>query len=211
MIWIAAVGFVCFAICMPLFMFYKIRGRLVLASSFKVLGTLCAFVMSLIAAIRLDPRCYICAAALFLHAGADYVIEFNLMLGAGLFLCGHICYIAFFLGLFPATVSHLFIFLLLLCFMVVVFFRWRKPMGKSLPLFAVYGAVLSLMCTCALNCFFMNILSGILIALGGAFFYFSDTMLLKRLLFPSDRLLSWVVMITYYLAQFLIGLSCLQL
>ena len=211
MIWIAAVGFVCFGICLPFFMYYKIRSRLPLASSFKSLGTLCAFMMSLIAAIRLDPRCYICAAALLLHAGADYVIEFNFMLGAGLFLTGHICYIAFFLGLFPAAVSHLFIFILLLSFMAVVFYRWRKPMGKSLPLFAVYSGVLSLMCTCALNCFFMNTLSGILIALGGAFFYFSDTMLLKRLLFPSGRLLDWIIIITYYIAQFLFGIACLQL
>ena len=67
MIWIAGLCVVCFGICLPLFLYYKKSLRLHLASAYKSLGTLCAFLPALIAAIRLEPACWICAAALLLN------------------------------------------------------------------------------------------------------------------------------------------------
>ena len=89
MLWIAGVCALCMLVCLPLFMHYKHHAlRYKLAAAFKTCGTLCAAVLALTAALRLDPRCWICFAALMLHAVADYILEFNLWGGAGFFLAG---------------------------------------------------------------------------------------------------------------------------
>ena len=105
--WIAGVCAICLLLCLPFFLHYKKNLRFKLAAAFKVCGTLCAASFALIAAIRLDSRCWICFAALILHATADYFLEFSLYIGAGFFLAGHICYIAFFTSIFPPTAVHL--------------------------------------------------------------------------------------------------------
>ena len=48
-----------------------------------------------------------------------------------------------------------------------------------------------------------------MIALGGALFFLSDAMILGRTLFTATHAVDWVIMITYYSAQLLIGASCL--
>ena len=97
----------CLLVCLPLFMHYKQILRYQLAALYKSTGTLCAMIPALVAAIRLDPRCYICVAALGIYAVADYLLEFHTLLGAGFFIAGHVCYIAFFLQLFPVSAIHL--------------------------------------------------------------------------------------------------------
>ena len=211
MVWIAGLCAVCLGICLPLFMHYKRSLHPYMAASYKAIGTLCAFLPALVAAIRLDPHCTVCAAALFLYAAADFLLEFNFMFGAGFFLLGHICSVAFFLSVAPVSMLHLLSFLLLSVTVGMVYYRWRKPIGKQMPVFIVYGLSLVLMSACALGCFPVSGVSGILIASGGALFCVSDFMLLRRLLFPSDRSLSWAVMITYYAAVLLYGISCLYL
>ena len=210
MLWIAGVCALCLFLCLPFFLHYKKNMRYKLAAAFKVSGTLCAAVLALTAAIRLDPRCWICFAALMLDATADYILEFNLWFGAGFFLAGHICYIAFFTTLFPPTAVHL---ICAVCLMVIMawlfFFRWRKQIGKRLPLFAVYGTVLCLMCACAIGCLTGHTLQGQLITIGGVLFFLSDTLLCCRLLFSAGRAADWAIMITYYAAQLLFGVSCL--
>ena len=69
MIWTAGLCVVCFGICLPLFLYYKKCLRLHLAAAYKTLGTLCAFLPALIAAIRLEPAYWVCAAALLLSDG----------------------------------------------------------------------------------------------------------------------------------------------
>ena len=211
MFWTAGVCALCMLVCLPFFQHYKhhtLRYRL--AAAYKASGTLCAAVLALTAAGRLDPRCWICFAALILHAAADYLLEFNLWFGAGFFLAGHICYISFFTTLFPPTSVHL---VCVICMMAIIvylfFFRWRKQIGKQLPLFAVYSIALCLMCACAIGCITGHTLQGQLIALGGAFFFLSDVMLFCRILFTAGRAADWAVMITYYAAQLLFGISCL--
>ena len=209
MLWTAGMAALCLLVCLPLFMHYKRALKLPLAVGFKTLGTLCAFVMALIAAIKLDPRCYVCAVALLLHAGADCTIEFSLPVGAALFMAGHICYIAFFTQLFSVTAVSLICTVGLLVFMGLCLWRWRKQAKKQLPLFAIYGTVLCAMCGCALGALTGHTLQGILIAVGGGLFFFSDAILLRRLLFPLPKGYEWLIMITYYLAQLLFGFSCL--
>ena len=96
MFWIIGFFVVVYGVCLPQYLHYKKTGKLALGCAYKSLGTLCAFTMALIAAIRLDPRCYICAGAILLYAAADYLLEFQFMLGAGFFLAGHILSVAFF-------------------------------------------------------------------------------------------------------------------
>ena len=211
MIWIAGVCIVCLGICLPLFMHYKKSLRLPLATAYKCLGTLCAFLPALIAAIRLDPRCYVFAAALLIYAVADGFLEFSFMAGAGFFLAGHIIAAAFFLNLSSVSAVQPVCFLLLGGMMAFVYWRWRKPIGKKMTAFAVYGASLVFMCACAIGCFMLNNLMGILFACGGALFCISDFMLLRRILFPSDPSLSWMIMITYYASLLLFGIGCLQI
>ena len=209
MIWSAGACAVCLCICLPLYIHYKRTLHLHLACCYKSLGTLCGFLMALISAIRLDPHCWMCAAAILIYAVADYVLEFNFMLGAGIFLAGHICSIAFFLNLVPVSVIHLVALLVLGGTALFVCWRWRKPIGKQMTGFLVYGVSLTVMSCCAFGCFMLNTAMGILIACGGALFFISDLILLRSVLFPFGKSADWIIMLTYYSAVLLFGMSCL--
>ena len=199
----------CLLVCLPLFMYYKRSLRLPLASLFKSVGTLCAMIPALVAAIKLNPRCYICVAALALYAAADFALEFHTFLGAGFFIAGHVCYIAYFLQLFPVSVIHLVCLLALLGILAYVLYKNRKEIDRQLAPFSVYGAVLCAMSSCAIGCITSFTSQGIMIAAGGALFFISDYILLHRTLYSAGIAVSWIIMITYYAAQLLIGLSCL--
>ena len=210
MIWTYAVSALCLFVCMPFYMHYKHAAlRLNLAVAYKGLGTLCAVSMALTAAVKLDPRCWVCFAALLLHTAADVLLEFNLYAGAGLFLAGHICYIAFFTNLFPVTSVHFIVAVGLIAVAAVIFWRWRKNIGKQMPMFAVYAVTLVVMCSCAIGGLTAGTLQGQLIAAGGALFLISDSLLLKRLLFPCGRSVDWAIIFLYYIAQLLFGYACL--
>jgi len=209
MLWMYAVCALSLLVCLPFFMHYKKALRYKLAAAFKSLGTLCAASLALTAALRLDERCWICFAALLLHSAADYFLEFNIWLGTGFFMAGHICYICFFTGLCPVSSVHLIAALCLLAIVAILFWRWRKEIGKQMPMLCVYGTVLAVTMVCAISCLSVHTLPGQLIAAGGALFFISDAMVLGRLLFSASRAVNWVIMITYYSAQLLFGLSCL--
>lgn len=209
MIWKYAVCALTFFVCLPFFMHYKKAMRYHLAAAFKTLGTLGAAVLAMIAALRLDPRCWVCFAALMLHSVADYLLEFNLYWGEGFFLAGHVCYIAFFLNLFPVSAVHVVAVACLIGIEVFLFWRWRKPIGNRMLVFGVYAFVLAVTAGCAIGCLSGHVLQGQLIALGGALFIISDTLVFARLLFTADRSVDWAVMILYYAAQLLFGISCL--
>ena len=202
----------CLGVCLPMFMTYKHSLRPVMAAVFKSLGTLCALIIALVAALRLDPRCFICMAALALHMFADYALEFSFTAGFGLFIAGHVCYIAYFCQVYPLTSGHLLCLLGFLAILCVLLFRWKKAAGKQLPLFAFYGVILCLLTASAVGGgIFSHTLSGILAAVGAALFYISDALLCQKILFPVHSSVSWIVMITYYLAQLFLASSCLYL
>ena len=211
MYWIAGLCVIAYGVCLPLYLHYKKGQKMSLGCAYKSLGTLCAFTMALIAAIRLDPRCYICAGAILLYAVADYLLEFQFMLGAGFFLIGHILAIAFFFSMVPFSILHIVAMILLLATGTFILWSWRKQIGKQMPAFIVYGIFLVAMCGAAIGCFSSYTVSGILFACGGSLFFISDCILLRRLLFASSASLDWAVMITYYTSLLLFGISCLQL
>ena len=209
MLWMYAVSALCLLVCLPFFFYYKTGLRYRLAAAFKALGTLCAASLALIAALRLDPHCWICFAALVLHSVADYLLEFSFFIGAGFFLAGHVCYIGFFSALFPATGVHLIVCVCLMGICAFLLWRWRAPIGKKMTVLAVYAAVLSVTCSFAIAGITGHTLQGQLIAAGGALFFLSDVLLLGRMLFSSTRAVDIVIMVTYYAAQLLFGASCL--
>ncbi len=211
MIWTAGIILVCLGVCMPMFMHYKSKLQIPLSCAYKSLGTLCGFLAALVAAVRLDPHCWFCAAAILIYAAADTVIEYHFMFGAGFFLAGHILNIAFFLKLFSVSAFHLIGFLLLAAVTAYVFWRWRKQIGKAMTAFIVYAVVLLIMCVSALGCFMANNTAGILVACGGALFLVSDFLLLRETIFPSPKYYGWLVMATYYGSVLLFGIACLQM
>ena len=93
----------------------------------------------------------------------------------------------------------------------IALLRWRKAAGKQLPLFAVYGVILCILAACAVSGGIFSYLSGgILAAIGASLFFFSDAMLCQQILYPVPKYYSWLIMITYYLAQLLLASSCLM-
>ena len=200
---------ICLGACLPLFMIYKKRMHTLLAAVFKTLGTSCAFIISLIAALKLNPACILCAAGMLLHAAGDFVLEFRFLPGAGLFFAGHILYIGFILKVFPFSGTAVLCFLCLMAMTAFMLYRWRKVAGKQTVVFSVYGAMLCALCACCLGCgMASHTFAGILAASAGSFFFLSDGLLCYRLLFPPSRYLPWAVMITYYTAQLLFSACC---
>ncbi len=200
---------VCLLICLPLYMHYK-PLRLPLSLCFKALGTLCALVPALVAALKLDPACWVCVGALGLHCAADVVLEYSFSLGAGIFLLGHICYISLFLSLFPLTVAMPVCLIVFLVSLAVLLYKNKKLLGRNLVPCAVYGAVLSFMAAQAIaGGSTAGSLRGMMIALGGALFIFSDGLILRSLLQPRAPRPHLVILLSYYGAQLLLGASCL--
>lgn len=211
MIWQICITIVSLCICLPLFLYYKRNMHILLASFFKLAGSLCALVPALIAAIRLDPRCWVCAAALMLYAVADFVLEFHFMLGAGIFLAGHILNISFFLSLTPVSPIHVICLIGFCCFSALVFFRLRKHIKKHLTMFIIYGISLVCLCASALGCYSLHSVTGILFAFGGSLFFMSDILIFRRLLILSDRYMDWAIMISYYSSILLFGIGCMYI
>ena len=88
-------------------------------------------------------------------------------------------------------------------------YKNKTLIGKQLPVFAVYGVVLSVMAAFAVGALASGTTYGILIACAGALFFVSDYILLHRNLYTAGKAVSWIIMITYYTAQLLFGISCL--
>ena len=123
MIWIIASPLLCLGVCLPMFMYYKSAAKYSLAAMYKSAGTLCALIPALVAAIRLDPHCWICAAGILLCAVGDYLLEFSTLLGGGFFLAGHICYIAFLIHLFPVSAVHIICLAVFLGILIFTFYK----------------------------------------------------------------------------------------
>ena len=200
---------VCLGVCLPLFLHYK-PLKLPLAAAFKSLGTVCALIPALVAALKLNSLNWIFAAAILLHAAADSLLEFWFEGGLGAFLLGHICYIIGFLKLFPLQAAHLVLAVCFLAFLGVMLYRHRTSIGKNMLPFALYGIVLCVMASCGIAGGATTYSwKGMMIALGAALFFFSDYMLFLRLLYPNRKRSNLLIMVTYYLAQLLLGGSCL--
>ncbi len=200
---------VCLLICLPLYLHYK-PLRLSLSLCFKSLGTCCALVPALIAALKLDPVCWVCVAALSLHCGADLLLEYSFVMGAGLFLLGHICYISLFLTWLPLSAAMPVCLIVFLAGLARLLYKNRSVIGKNIVPCAVYGAVLSFMAALGIaGGSAAASTRGIMIALGSALFFFSDGLIFRSLLRPELTRPHLTIMASYYAAQLLLGSACL--
>jgi len=53
-------------------------------------------------------------------------------------------------------------------------------------------------------------LQGVLILAGAALFFFSDNLIFQGMLYPDRKRMDTLIMVTYYLAQLLLGFSCMM-
>ena len=199
----------CLGVCLPMFLHYK-HLKLLLAAFFKSLGTICAFLPALIAALKLDPLYWILAVAILLHALGDFLLEYYFEAGLGAFLLGHVCYIIAFVKLFSLSAAHLVLLACFLAYLGFLFYRHRAAIGKNMLPFAVYGIILCIMASCGIGGGASSyVQQGLMVAVGSALFFFSDHALFLQLLFPNRKRTDLLIMVTYYLAQLLIGGACL--
>lgn len=184
-----------------------------LAVCFKVLGTLCAFSMALVGAVRLEHTYWFCAAALLLFAAADGLLEYNFVFGGTFFALGHGCLIFWMLSEYSITVTHLVVLILLLGILGYIYFRFKSSLDRKLiPPLISYGGILSVMAACAiaggLSPEAFNTASW-LMSVGGALFFISDCILIIRTASKTSGLINWIIMITYYAALLCFGAFCL--
>ncbi len=199
----------CFGICLPLFLYYKLRKPL-LGAGFKALGTVCAMLPALSAALKLNPVCWLLTAALFLHAVADYLLEIWFPGGMGFFLLGHLCYIFGFLQLFPFTPAHAVLWVCYAACLVYLLWKKRSMIEKNMLPLVVYSLVLAGMSAFGIAGGIASYsLQGILVAAGAVLFPISDLLIFRSLIHPHLPRRNGCIMIIYYAAQLLFGLSCL--
>lgn len=206
---IACSAILCLVVCMPLYLYYKSSNR-TLALCFKVLGSLCAVVPALIAAVRLNPENWLCVVALLLCAIADLLLDFSVILGGTFFASAHITLIWMLYTRYPVSLLHIVCILLLLLMVGYLLFRWHKAVGKQLPMMIAYGALLAIMSGTAIaagiNAYTV---SGWLIAAGGGFFMISDCLIGMRAATRFPRWMDYAVIVFYDIALLCFGCSCL--
>ena len=209
MVLILGCAALCLFVCLPLYLHYK-PVKLSLAVCHKSLGTLCALVPALVAALRLDNMYWFFVAAIFIHAVADWLLEYWFGVGLGCFFLGHLCYISVFLKLFPVTLNHLIILLILLLTFGFLLKKYWKIIEKNRTLFVVYAVTLSVMTACGLGGISSYSIKGMMIGVGASLFCFSDSLIFLRLVSsPGSTRKDLLILFTYYAAQLLLGGSCL--
>lgn len=198
----------CLGVCLP--MFFRERGkRRGLSLMWKALGTCCALGLALTGAIPAGGASWLCAGALLLCAAADVLLDLNFLIGMGVFLAGHLCYIAWYLRLVPADALHLALVGLLSVAAAATLSHFAPLMrGKRIP-FGVYAAVLCVMGGFGLAAgLTLATSAGWLIAGGALLFVVSDGMVCKEVLSPVSRAFDWTAMTVYYAGQLMLGLGC---
>lgn len=141
----------------------------------------------------------------------DGLLEVHFLSGMAAFGAGHVVFIGWIYGLFAAgngslTVSV--VLWLLLCIGVLRFFRCNlRALGKALPAFLAYAAVLMAMAAMALTLPLCYGWRAVHIALGGALFAASDMFvgkgMFERLSPAADRF----ALAIYYAAVYLLALG----
>ncbi len=140
---------------------------------------------------------------IMLCATADVILELHFQGGMLAFGLGHICFIAAFVSDGGIGPVHFAAWALL---SLAAVFYVRKAAEKStegkMP-FMIYGLVIAAMLTASLT-------RGSLAVTGAALFVLSDSILLWGLLRPKPGYFDAAIMLSYWGAQFLLGVSALM-
>lgn len=199
----------CLLACLPLFIYWKKKNR-ELATIFKGLGTICALMPALVAAIRFGDSAWLCAASIFFCVVADVLLEYSTVLGGTFFGLAHIGFIFWSLSRAQVALLHLICLLLLAGLLGLLIARIRKQAGKQLPLIIAYAVCLGVMTACTVaGGFSLVSLAGWLMAAGGALFFISDCLIGVRAFLVTRRSLDFMIMLIYYSGLLCTGISCL--
>lgn len=127
-------------------------------------------------------------------------VEYSLHLGVFYFLLVHGCYIVLLANFFRFNGYKLSLYLFILGVSGVLFYFFSPYLGTLLVPLTIYFSVLLLMVFMA----FQTKQGSLLMMLGAFNFWCSDSMLIYNLLLPDPIQLRIPVMLTYYLAQYLL-------
>lgn len=146
-----------------------------------------------------DRAAWLLAAGIAVCAAADVLLEKKFLAGMACFALGHMLYITAFLKTRPVGSTNIMVFAVLAVIALVVAWLLRTKLSP-LPAYILYGLLISAMAALAT--------SQPLIAAAGAFlFLLSDLVLAFRLAGTAPGAWGHMVMICYYLGQYLLGLS----
>lgn len=179
------------------------KGKITLI--FKGGTTLIAALPALAATVQGKPASPWILAGIALCALADVVLELHFKGGMLAFALGHVCYIAAFSQMGGITRANWMAWAALSCLALVYIPLVVRGSGEKLAPFILYGLMISAMLASALT-------RGPLRAAGAALFVISDSVLLYGLARgKNSRGHHAAVMLSYWGAQYLIGLSALVL
>ena len=174
-----------------------------LALFHKGMATFSAFLLALYgAAFHPAAGNILLCAGLLICTAADVVLGKNLMRGMAVFGLGHVFYCIGYGVKMPPNFLSLIIFLLLLVLCCFLYPQIKKRSGSKPPLpFLCYGVLLFLMLALAFH------QSPVLLT--GAFLFVASDLLLAFRIFTQNqsKLLDYICLACYYLAQYLIALS----
>ena len=151
-------------------------------------------------------------AGLLLCLAGDVVLGIHFVTGGGLFLLGHVCYVAGLLGRQTPGGIHLAVFLLVFALLIGFLLCFRKKLADPLMFLAVclYAAALSALLAAALPLPFRGGgQQAYLAAFGAILFVLSDLTLCDNMLNARPLPNQYVSLGIYYTAQFLLGISAL--
>jgi uncharacterized membrane protein YhhN len=151
---------------------------------------------------------WILFAGLCLCMVADVIIGIHFVAGMLVFLCAHLCFIAYFITLAPLSGYSAVVFLIAFTAVLIGFWRFVPQQGiKSIP-FMIYAAVLLVMFSiAALLPYSIGGIGAVLLAAGASLFTVSDLILAWNTLGSYHKIRDRLVLYLYYPAVYLLAVS----
>ncbi len=176
------------------------------AVSLKIIPVLCSACLAAYGAIETGTTGYwLLCAGIFVCMAADWVIDYHLVPGMGIFAIGHIAYCTGFMLLSSPTGYNLLIFSAVFIPFLWLYHYFFKKKG-------VHQQPVLFLCYAVLLCIMVGLASSqkIMLFVGGICFAISDGMLGWRMIKNvHSKLYDNLCMGLYYLAQYLIAASTL--
>lgn len=182
----------------------------------KGIPTAAAFAVACWAALQpaATPYSRWMAAGLLLCLAGDVVLGIHFVAGGGLFLLGHVCYVAGLLGRQSPGLVHGILFAGVYALLLVFLLLYRKYMPNKLMLLAacLYAAALSALLAAAGPLpFAVGSRQTWCAAIGALLFILSDMTLCDNMLNDRPVPNQYISLGIYYTAQFLLAMSTLAI
>ena len=138
---------------------------------------------------------------------ADIMLVICFPVGMLLFLCGHICYITYFLKIAPFSPISIIIFVIASIIACFYYGRFRDKMGKLMVAYYVYGFVIIGTLSLGLMLPFTLGPYGVVPAIAAVLLVISDFMLAINKIYKRKVLSDLMYLGYYFTGQFFLGLS----